>query len=233
MMVTIVVVRTILLTFAVRLTKAYIVQLISLLAPFIVVILNRFFINTPLPKNTFPAITLSLIGGALMIFGGLTDGSLEGILTVEDSLGALFALLGTFGIAAYMMIVKRGEQIGLTFEIVYTSQIGTITVLMPFMSLCIGEDWSLLTTMDWRAGFAFLFNAIGMEIGCKIGNITILRKLGAPLVSSMFAVRLVAALFLGWIFLGERLDSPLQWVGALLVVVTVTLFLSHQGQISI
>jgi hypothetical protein len=41
--------------------------------------------------------------------------------------------------------------------------------------------------MDWRAVLAFLSVAIGVEIGCKIGNIAVLRKLGAPLVSSMLA----------------------------------------------
>lgn len=228
-MVAVVVVRTILLIFALRFTKAYIVQLITLLAPFIVVLLNRFFTRTPLPKNTIPAITLSLMGGALMIFGDLTGQSLELAWTGEDSLGILCAFLATFGIAAYMVIVKRGQQIGLPFEIVYISQVGTMMMLMPILSLWIGEDWSPFMTVDWRAGLAFLFNAIGVEIGCKIGNITILRKLGAPIVSSMLAVRLVATLFLGWIFLGEKLVSPLQWVGAFLVVVTVTIFLSRQG----
>lgn len=67
-----------------------------------------------------------------------------------------------------------------------------------------------------------------MEIGIKIGNITTLRKFGAPLVSSMLAIRLVAALIFGWVILGERLTSILQWVGAVLVVGAVTWFLVHQ-----
>jgi drug/metabolite transporter (DMT)-like permease len=38
----------------------------------------------------------------------------------------------------------------------------------------------------------------------------------------------VAALFLGWIILGEQLESELQWVGAIIVVITITWFLSSQ-----
>jgi len=72
---------------------------------------------------------------------------------------------------------------------------------------------------------AFLFIALGLEIGGKIGNIATLRKLGAPLVSSMLATRLVAALLVGWFVLGERLTSWMQWMGVVIVIVTVTGFI--------
>jgi len=229
-MVAIVIVRTILLIFATRFTKAYIVQLINLLAPFLVVLLNRVFVRSPLPQYTIPAISLSLFGSVLMIFGGLVDQPLALLLTNQDLVGITFAFFATFGIAAYMMIVKRGQQIGLPFEIVYISQVGTLMVMMPLLSLSLGEDWSLFGKMDWIAGIALVVNAVGVEVGCKIGNISVLRALGAPLVSSMLAVRLVAALFLGWFILGERLDSALQWVGALIVVLTVTGYLLNQAQ---
>jgi len=229
-MLVIVVVRTILLTFAARFTKVYIVQLINLLAPFLVVLLNHIFIKKPLPRFTLPAISISLVGGALMVFGGLVNQPMAFLLTPEDILGMLFAFLATFGIAGYMMIVKRGEVIGLPFEIVYISQIGTLTLLMGGLSLATGEDWSAFLDMDWRAILAFIAIAIGVEIGCKIGNITTLRKLGAPLVSSMLAVRLVAALFFGWIILGEQLTSIYQWIGMVLVVGVVTGYLVYQSR---
>ena len=227
-MVAIVIVRTALLTFATRLTKVYTIQLINLLAPFLVVLLNRIFVRKPLPRFTLPAISVSLVGGAMMIFGGLVDQPLDLLLTPEDGLGMGLAFLATFGIAGYMMIVKRGEEIGLPFEIVYISQIGSLTVLMGGLSLITGEDWSAFQQVDWRAILAFFTIAIGVEIGIKIGNITTLRKLGAPLVSSMLAIRLVAALIFGWVIMGERLTSILQWVGAALVVGAVTWFLVNQ-----
>ena len=71
---------------------------------------------------------------------------------------------------------------------------------------------------------------VGVEVGCKLGNITVLRKLGAPLVSSMLAVRLVAALILGWFILGEQLSSLVQWGGVILVVVTITAYLTSLSQ---
>lgn len=229
-MVAIVIGRTILQTFALRFTKAYIVQLINLLAPFYVVLLNRVFKTSPLPKYTVPAITLSVIGGGLIIFGGLSGQTFQMIFTPTDGLGIFLAFLGTFGIAAYMMIVKRGQQIGLPFEVVYISQIGSMMLFMSLLSLSFGENWSAFRTMDWRGVVALLFNAIGVEISCKLGNIAVLRKLGAPLVSSMLAVRLVAALFVGWFILGEQLTSLFQWGGVILVVITISAYLTSLSQ---
>jgi len=225
LLVVIVVLRTICLTFAARFTRVYIVQLISLLAPFLVYFLNRIFMNEPLPKYTVPSILLCLVGGVMMVFGGLAHQTIDLLLTPRDYLGILFAFLGTFGIAAYMLIVKRSDHINLPYEIVYISQIGTMMVLMAVLSLMLGEDWSPFIRMDWRAILAFLFIALGLEIGGKIGNIATLRKLGAPLVSSMLATRLVAALLVGWFVLGERLTSWMQWMGVVIVIVTVTGFI--------
>jgi len=230
LMVAIVIGRTILLTFALRFTKAYIVQLINLLAPFFVVLLNRLFKTSSLPKYTIPAITLSMLGGILIIFGGLGDQPLQTIFTPEDGLGIFLAFIGTFGIAAYMMIVKRGQTIGLPYEVVYISQIGSMMIFMSLLSFGFGEDWSLFGVMDWRAILALLFNAIGVEVGCKLGNITVIRKLGAPLVSSMLAVRLVAALIFGWFILGEQLTSIFQWGGVILVIITVSAYLTSLSQ---
>ena len=227
-MVSVVILRTILQTFALRFTKAYVVQLINLLAPFMVVILNLFFIKAPLPRYTIFAIMFTIIGGILMVLGGLVNKPFHTLLSSEDLIGILLAVLGTLGIAAYMTLVKRSKQIGLPYRIVYISQILSMMVVMSLLSISLGEDWTSFLRIDWRAILAFIFIAIGVEIGCKLGNIAVLRKLGAPLVSSMLALRLIAALFLGWFVLGERLDSELQWVGALIVVSTITWYLANQ-----
>ena len=227
-MVAIVVFRTIVLTFANRFTTTYIVQLINLLAPFMVIVFDRFVNHTQLPKFTIAAIFLSLIGGGLIIFGGIKDQPLANLLTPIDALGLILSLIGTVGIAAYMVIVKHGQQVGLPFEVVYISQVGTMAILMTGTSLVVGENWQAFRTIDWQSGLALAFLAFGMEVGLKVGNITTLRKLGAPLVSSMMAVRLVGAIFLGWFILGEKPESLLQWMGTVIVVVTISWYLSRQ-----
>lgn len=228
LMVAIVVVRTVLITLALRYAQAYLVQLINLLAPFMVVFFDRVFNRTRLPKFTFLAITLCMVGGVLLIFGGQAGQPLAAMFTPGDSLGIILAFLGTVGIAAYMVIIKHSDQVGLPFEAVYISQVGTLALTMTILSLSTGENWSGFRGLDFKSGLALAFNAIGLEVGLKVGNITVIRKLGAPLVSSMLAVRLVAALLMGWLILAERPESPLQWVGAAIVALTITGYLAQQ-----
>ena len=228
LMVFIVVTRTIFWTLSGRYTQTYLAQMVNLLAPFFVVLFDRYFNRTKLPRFTIPAITLSLVGGLLLIFGGLQDQPMVGLLTQSDWIGLGMALLATFGIAAYMVIIKYGQGIGLPFEAVYISQIGAIAVVVLILSLIFGENWSAFLHMDWKSILVILFYAFVMEIGIKIGHIAIIRALGAPLVSSMLAVRLVAAIFAGWLILGEKPESLLQWVGAGIVVLTITWYLSQQ-----
>jgi type VI protein secretion system component VasK len=54
--------------------------------------------------------------------------------------------------------------------------------------------------------------------------------LGAPLVSSVMAWRLIATLALAAILLGERLDSWWQALGAVMVMITITGYLWRQAR---
>ncbi len=78
--------------------------MVNLLAPFFVVIFDRFVNKTKLPRFTLLAITFSVVGGFLLIFGGLQNQPIVGLLTRSDWIGLGMALLATFGIAAYMVI---------------------------------------------------------------------------------------------------------------------------------
>lgn len=230
LMVFIVVTRTVFWTLSGRYTQTYLAQMVNLLAPFFVVIFDRFVNKTKLPRFTLLAITISIVGGFLLIFGGLQNQPMVGLLTRSDWIGLGMALLATFGIAAYMVIVKYGQRIGLPFEAVFISQVGAVGVVVLILSLILGENWSAFLQVNWKSISVILFYAIVMEIGGKMGLIAVIGKLGAPLVSSMLAVRLVAAIFAGWLILGEKPESLLQWIGAGIVVITITWYLSQQDE---
>ncbi|MFZ1770121.1 MAG: hypothetical protein WAU00_13040 [Caldilinea sp.] len=59
-------------------------------------------------------------------------------------------------------------------------------------------------------------------------QIAAIRRLGAPMVSSLMGWRLVATLSAGMLLLDEQLTSPLQVVGMILVLSTITWYLSQQ-----
>ncbi|MDY6872444.1 MAG: hypothetical protein SVR81_00540 [Chloroflexota bacterium] len=127
-----------------------------------------------------------------------------------------------------MLIVKHSAQVGLPFEAVYISQVGPIALTMTLLSLSTGEDWAGFLDLDFQSGLALAFNALGLEIGQKLDNIAVLRKLGALLISRMLAVRLVAARWMGWLVLAECPESPLQWIGAAIVALTINGYLAQQ-----
>ncbi len=67
-----------------------------------------------------------------------------------------------------------------------------------------------MQTLDWLI-FAIL--SLGILAGANIAQIGSIRHLGAAMVSSTMAWRLVSTLFLAALLLGERLASPLQLLG--------------------
>jgi drug/metabolite transporter (DMT)-like permease len=69
---------------------------------------------------------------------------------------------------------------------------------------------------------------LGVLVGANLGQIVALRRLGAPLVSSLLAWRLVSAMVVGVLLLDERLTSPWQALGAGAVLVTITWYLWQQ-----
>ena len=229
LLVMIVMIRTISWILSSRFIQAYISQMVNLLAPFFVILFDRFVNKNKLPKFTLPAITLSLIGGALLIFGGVQNKPMTIQFAQNDWIGLGLALIATFGSAAYMVIVKYSQGKGLPFEAVFISQVGTLAIVGMALSFLFREDWSSFLTMDYKSILVILMYGILLEIGVKAGNIAVIRKLGAPFVSSLLAVRLVAAIFSGWLILGEKPESLLQWIGAGIVVLTITWYLSHQN----
>ncbi len=79
--------------------------------------------------------------------------------------------------------------------------------------------------MDW---LIFGFICFGILLGANLGQIRSIQRLGASLVSSMMAIRLVSVLVLAALLLNERLTSGWQVLGTAVVVVTITWFLRRQ-----
>jgi drug/metabolite transporter (DMT)-like permease len=70
--------------------------------------------------------------------------------------------------------------------------------------------------------------SLGVLFGANTGQVGALQHLGAPMVSSLLAWRLVSALIFAALLLDERLTSLWQLLGALLVLITVTWYLHRQ-----
>jgi len=210
-----------------RYTLAIYVQLIGLLTPFLVVALSRLVLKERVPRFTIPAILLSTLGALLMLSSVDANGIMF-VLTRSDWLGIGLALTSSLFLAMYMILVRRTAGVQISGVAVLAFQ----TVLIQFVALIISwltqeswGQWLVIGPQDWVVFVAYVVVVVIAANGLQIASI---RRLGAPMVSSLMGWRLVATLSAGMLLLGEHLASPWQVFGMLLVLATVTWYLSQQ-----
>ncbi|RME82508.1 MAG: DMT family transporter [Caldilineae bacterium] len=208
---------------AIELTRATWVQLINLLTPFAVALLGVWFFEQPIPRYTFRALLLSLTGAVLMLVQDWSDIALG--MTWRDGLGLATALLSTLSLAFYFQLVRRGRIRQVSSGMIMVQQGMTMWPVFLALSLLIGEDWSAwgsVSGMGWVAIMAVIWL---VQVSGNLIQITALGGANPALITSLMALRLVSALLLAWLLLGEMLVTPAQWLGALLVILTVSIYL--------
>lgn len=223
----VVVLRAITNLLAARFTLAIYVQLITLMTPLLVALLSAGLFRERLPPFTLPAIGLSAFGAVLMMRGDL-DAMAGTALSQSDWLGIGMAFTSALCLAVYMILVPRTVKSAVPGETVLLVQLVALTVTSSIISLIIGEDWGRFAAIgatDWAVFAVFV---VFVLLGANLGQIASLRHLGAPLVSSTMAWRLIATLALAAFLLGERLNSLPQALGAVLVLATITAYLWRQ-----
>lgn len=224
----VVVLRSISNLLAARYTLAIYVQLITLMTPFIVVLLSATLFRATIPPATGWAISLSLLGALLMMSSDIGQTGIGLVLTASDWLGIAMALISSVCLAFYMLLVPRTMQDAVPGEAVFVVQLVTLSSSSALLSLALGEDWSRWTQIGMTDWLVFALFILGVLVGANLGQIWSLRQLGAPLVSSLMAWRLISTLLMAALLLGERLTSLWQGLGALIVLVTVTWYLWQQ-----
>ena len=224
----VVVLRAITNVLSARFTLAVYVQLITLMTPLVVALLSAGLFRERLPRLTWPALALSLTGSLLMMSGDIGGHGVRLALTRSDLLGIGLASVSMLCLALYMILVPRTVKDSVPGEAVLLVQLIALTGTSGILSLALGEDWGrylALGPLDWAVYGAFV---VFVLLGANLGQIAALRHLGAPLVSSTMAWRLVATLALAALLLGERLSSLWQALGAVVVLGTITVYLRLQ-----
>ncbi|HRQ36378.1 MAG TPA: DMT family transporter [Chloroflexota bacterium] len=208
---------------ATRYTLAVYAQIIYLMTPFIVALLSRVVLKEQLPRHTMKALSIALVGALLIVSG---DWGGTAVSTHRHDLwGILFAVLSSISLAFYMIVTRRSANSHASGEGLLLVHLLSLFAFSALASLLIGEDWGqwrALTPVDWLV-FAAL--SLGVLLGANLGQIRSIQRLGAPVVSSMMAIRLVSALLFAGLLLGERLTSVWQLIGAGIIIVTITWYL--------
>lgn len=206
-----------------RYTLALYVQMIGLLTPFWVVLIHALLFRERLPRSTLPAMLLST-AGALLMFSG-SSAPAPGL---DDWLGIGLALASSFFLAGYMLLLRRTAQVQISGLSLLAFQTVLVQACALGLSLLWQEPWERWLQLEWQGWTAFAAYSGVVVLGANSLQIAAVRRLGAPLVSSLMGWRLVATLVAGWWLLGEQLTTVWQVVGMLLVLAAVSGYLSRQ-----
>jgi len=124
-----------------------------------------------------------------------------------------------------MVTMRRSLQRQISGEVLFLGQ----TVALIIFSTCLGfirhEDWGQwfhIGVLDWVAFASFVIIALFFS---NIGQIIALKKLSAPFVSSFLTLRLVGTVICGILVLGENFTSIWQVAGAVIVLVTLSIYM--------
>lgn len=209
--------------FAIDLTRATWVQLIYLLTPFVVALLGAWFFDEPTPPFTYQALTLSTIGAVLTLVSDWSD--VWAGFTRQDFIGLGIALVSMLSLALYFQLVRRSSRREAGRGMIMMQQSAALVPMYAFLSVSAGEDWAAWAHLSPAGWAAVAWVVLGVFVAGMLLQITALGGAKAALVTSLMPLRLVSAIALGWWLLGERLTTPWQWFGALLVLGTVSAYL--------
>lgn len=223
-----VVLRSVTNLFAIDLTHATWVQLIYLMTPFAVAILGTLFFGEPTPPYTYQALALSTLGAALTLIEDWGD--IWAGFTSQDVLGLAVAGLSMLALATYFQLVRRSSRREAGRGLIMVQQGMAMSLTYLFLGLLTGESWSPWLHVSSTGWMVVLWVIGGVFMLGNVLQVTALSGANAALITSLMPLRLVSAIALGWGLLGERLTTPWQWLGAVLVLVTVSGYLWLQAR---
>jgi drug/metabolite transporter (DMT)-like permease len=225
-----VVARSFTLILASRYASAVTVQVIALLAPFVVALLSHFALKDQIPKYTIPCSIMCLLGALLTCLDELQ-------LEFDESraLGILLSVLTVLALAGYIVCLR-----GFTRRTANNREATAIMLLHYVAIVSSGfiasaasqESYQVFAKLDGVAWAIFFIFAFCVLLLGNVSQVVAIRKVGASLVSSLLPWRLVVTVALAAWLLQEYLDEPMEISGALVVVVTVIIYLWLQHRLA-
>ncbi|KAL9658560.1 hypothetical protein ABK040_006099 [Willaertia magna] len=219
-----------------------------------VFIYNKFISKTSGEKLTLKswiAMLFTVIGGAIIIIGSSVskEDSVENSwysflfiykidwntfsdnVTWKDGIGILFTVISSVTLAIYMLSLRfmketkeTSKSISLTGENLFILQIFALALTFFIPSLIV-DDWSLWLRLNYFDWIMFISFSIFVFMVANFINIFAINYLGASIVGSILALRLVSTIVFSSLILQEHLKSFWQLLGSLVVLISVTYFL--------
>lgn len=213
---------------AARYAPAAQVTLIGLLTPPLVAVMGRVWFDDPPPPRTTLVLIISCIGALVMLSGDLQQASFWQSSGTSSWVGIALATSSSVLLALYMLSVRRTYKYGISSEATFLLQLIAVVGTAIPISIIQKDNWQPwlhLQPSHWIALGVFAFVIV---IGANLLQVYTLRKLGAPLVTSVQAWRLPMAAIVAGLVLGEWMQTPTEFIGAAITAGSVTWYLLTQ-----
>lgn len=211
-------------------TSPIYVQLVNLLTPFAVALIGRAFFGEKMPRYTLTALLLSTLGSYFVIARGPLLDVQATHWSSGDTLGVGLALLSTVCLALYMLLTRFVQTRQNTApDTLFAQQSLVLAVVALLWSGARGESWQQLGQLTPGVWLLFGVFVVLNLAGSNLVQIRGLGRLSTTIFTSLIGVRLIVALLLGALLLGEQLTSLWELAGALLVIGTVTCYVALQS----
>lgn len=213
---------------AARYAPAAQVTLLGLLTPPLVAVLGQVWFDDPPPPRTALVLIVSCIGALVMLSGDIQQASFWQSGGNSSWVGIALATSSSVLLALYMLSVRRTYKHGISSEATFLLQLIAVVGTSIPISIVQNDNWQPwlhLRSTHWIALAVFAFVIV---IGANLLQVYTLRKLGAPLVTSVQAWRLPIAAIMAGLVLGEWLKTPSEYLGIAITAGCVTWYLLSQ-----
>jgi drug/metabolite transporter (DMT)-like permease len=205
--------------------------------------------------KTFAALIATILGCVMIILGGIPPeanldrkwwsflvtfeiewSALGKGLTVWDAVGMGCAFTFCILLSSYMLMTQvlkmYNAQSASKFltqgENLYVFQSAAVCLAF-FLPSVIFEDWSPWLLMKGKDWLMFCLFILIVQFGAQYCIVFAIQRIGANTVGSTVSLRMVSAITFSAVVLGEGLSTIWQVVGAVVVLVSVSLFLYYQN----
>eukprot|EP01062_Namystynia_karyoxenos_P034626 TRINITY_DN25386_c0_g1_i2.p2 TRINITY_DN25386_c0_g1~~TRINITY_DN25386_c0_g1_i2.p2 ORF type:complete len:282 (+),score=80.98 TRINITY_DN25386_c0_g1_i2:335-1180(+) len=207
-----------------------VLQLVNLLAPF----LTSSFSRLLLPVGDAPPLEGWDVAAMVTTTAAAVVALLPSLLHPDHGtrnvIGGVMQLVSTCCLALYLVATRKAKgrftpdcQIALQFACALSSA--------ALFSAALREGWGKwLRHLDWPGALAWAAFGLGPNFAGNHLQVAGVRAIGPAVWTLPLPSRLAVAIAGGRLLLGERTHSPLQWIGAGLVM---ALLFAHLGRIAL
>ena len=179
-------------------------------APFISALLGFWILKERIPPITWVAMTVALLGMAIIFYGNRGGGALT---------GTLLAIYSAFCFSCYAVLLRWGQKtemsVALLWNAIYLILISGLVLLLP-MGISESAGPSAVAIGWWNAGAVFLMGAVQLTLGLMLFTIGS-RAVPAAQLSLIALVEPVLSPLWAW-FVSRELPPVWTFIGGAVIV---------------